>query len=179
MNCLRTTGLLLFLFAQCVHADEPPAESLKLLSELQKYEEKKYTELQSELAIKRAQAATILRAHQDRETKAGNLDKALSIRGLIEQVEKVEPRRSVSDVQGYIDIENSTWGNRDWTWKFLSDGTGQHADRIFKWAVNADGTIQITDGSSSGTFYLVTKYHAILDFSAHDRKKEAAFLNRK
>ena len=88
-NLMRNSlPTLTFVFTLPLLA-ELPKESLTLVEKLEEWEGKQQSELDSKIAIKRAEVVKVLRKQLESTTKSGELEGALAIR---EEIERLEPK---------------------------------------------------------------------------------------
>ena len=70
-----------------------PSEAAALVNQLDDWEEKRRVEFESEIRAKRSQVAQLLKKHQDKATKSGDLDGAIAIREIIKTLNGTSPEQ--------------------------------------------------------------------------------------
>lgn len=81
----------LTLLFPSLRAEEPlPTDTRKLASDLAEFEKRERAKLESQIAEKRREVLILYKAQLERESKAGRLDAALAIMGLIENLGAID-----------------------------------------------------------------------------------------
>lgn len=84
--------LLITAHVSTIAAQDPlPSDSADLIGKLESFEKQEFEKAQKAISEKRAAVAEILKSHMDRETRAGNLEAALTLKEKIASLSDLTP----------------------------------------------------------------------------------------
>jgi len=154
-----------FVSVSALSADEAslPKDAKELLSKLENFEHEQLAKAHAVISEKRAGVVGVLKSQMDRETRAGNLEGALALKGKIESLstEKFETAPSDASKAGNAPSKETAFfvgpvwfmgdeKNPYSSFKFEADGTGEKVFRgkplELTWTMTPEGGLHIQIG---------------------------------
>ncbi|MEM9283165.1 MAG: hypothetical protein AAGA96_15175 [Verrucomicrobiota bacterium] len=184
---MRQIVLILFfgIFQQCL-ANELPQDSAVLLEKLEEFEQNEHQKLKESIRSKRAQVAKLLEQHLQRETKSGNLERALLLKGEVERLTAEEDPAS-ADMDSGASTNGSEEINEDWfvgkSWKKKDGSTvfkfeergaatmtsGEHTEEK-EWKIDRDlRGVAVFRGSSRAVYFWFDGSDQVIRTQSEDR----------